>query len=119
MWAVIYYCIRCGDLNAAMQYAASVPVLANFVTYIKSYTDNRNKKLPDQIAVQILQEYRQLRNEQDPYKSIVFNLLGRCDATKSYNAIRRWTTQDFMWFKVCIFNAPSKIIRILVILYLC
>eukprot|EP00029_Vermamoeba_vermiformis_P006383 TRINITY_DN2483_c0_g1_i2.p1 TRINITY_DN2483_c0_g1~~TRINITY_DN2483_c0_g1_i2.p1 ORF type:complete len:833 (-),score=260.37 TRINITY_DN2483_c0_g1_i2:26-2524(-) len=109
MWAVIYYCIRCGDLNAAIQYAASVPVLANFVTYMKSYTDNRDRKLPDQIAVQILQEYRQLRNDQDPYKSIVFNLLGRCDATKSYNAIRRWTTQDFMWFKLNMITSVEEV----------
>lgn len=36
-WGVLYYCMRCGDLNEAIEYAKATPVLQYFVTYLNAY----------------------------------------------------------------------------------
>lgn len=42
-WGVLYYCIRCGDLNEAIEYAQNTPVLTYFVPYLMSYISNNRE----------------------------------------------------------------------------
>jgi nuclear pore complex protein Nup93 len=101
LWALIYYLIRCGDLNSALTVATNVSATSNFAAFLKSYIDHRDTPLPEEIQRQIIQEYRKLsRSDKDPYKILLYNLLGKCDPQRSHNDILRWTAQDFMWFKL-------------------
>jgi nuclear pore complex protein Nup93 len=63
-WGVLYYCLRCGDLNEAMEYAQATPVLANFVPFLRSYISNNREvyaslaKLPSSLVSQFFQARR-------------------------------------------------------------
>lgn len=45
VWAVIYYCLRCGDLNAAMQVVNKVQhQLGDFKTWFQEYMNNPDRR---------------------------------------------------------------------------
>lgn len=45
VWAVIYYCLRCGDLNAAMQVVNRVQhQLGDFKTWFQEYMNSPDRR---------------------------------------------------------------------------
>jgi hypothetical protein len=42
----------------------------------------------------------QFQNTKDPYKHLLLNICGRIDPNKSYQAIPKWSVQDWTWLQV-------------------
>ncbi|TNN68258.1 Nuclear pore complex protein Nup93 [Liparis tanakae] len=79
VWAVIYYCLRCGDLNAAMQVVNRVQhQLGDFKTWFQEYMNSPDRRLPPTLENKLRLHYRRvLRNSADPYKRAVYCLIGK------------------------------------------
>jgi len=45
IWGVVYYCIRSGKVDAAIEYAHSVPTLQDLIPYLRSLTRREQSAL--------------------------------------------------------------------------
>ncbi|XP_056137865.1 nuclear pore complex protein Nup93 isoform X2 [Lampris incognitus] len=101
VWAVIYYCLRCGDLNAAMQVVNRVQhQLGDFKTWFQDYMNNPDRRLTPASENKLRIHYRRvLRNSADPYKRAVFCLVGKCDVSDNHGEVAD-KTEDYLWLKL-------------------
>lgn len=132
VWAVIYYCLRCGDLNAAMQVVNRVHhQLGDFKTWFQEYMNSPERRWGQQLLSFVclfltttfqscnvscrsrslsptsenklrLHYRRALRNCADPYKRAVYCLIGKCDVNDNHGEVAD-KTEDYLWLKVQIF----------------
>ncbi|KAJ0069582.1 hypothetical protein NL108_010406, partial [Boleophthalmus pectinirostris] len=101
VWAVIYYCLRCGDLNAAMQVVNRVQhQLGDFKTWFQEYMHSPDKRLSPTSENKLRLHYRRvLRNCADPYKRAVYCLIGKCDISDNHGEVAD-KTEDYLWLKL-------------------
>ncbi|XP_069757463.1 nuclear pore complex protein Nup93 isoform X4 [Narcine bancroftii] len=101
VWALIYYCLRCGDLMAAMQVVNRTQhQLGEFHNWFMEYVQGDDRRLPPNAENKLRLHYRRaLRNSTDPYKRAVYCLIGRCDVTDSHSEIAD-KTDDYLWLKL-------------------
>lgn len=99
IWAQIYYSMRSGQLDAAEKFAKAVGDKTQFFKWYGHYRNDPNHILPADLSVQVMTEYRRL-STQDPYKQLVYNLIGQCDPMRSHDDIYKFATEDYMWFKL-------------------
>jgi nuclear pore complex protein Nup93 len=99
IWAQIYYSLRSGQLDAASTFARQLGDKSPFYNWFSHWKSDPNHTLPQEIANQVQSEYRKLSSH-DPYKSLVFNLIGQCDPMRSHDDIYKFATEDYMWFKL-------------------
>ncbi|KAI4825861.1 hypothetical protein KUCAC02_021526 [Chaenocephalus aceratus] len=115
VWAVIYYCLRCGDLNAAMQVVNRVQhQLGDFKTWFQEYMTSPGQAeghtvtyfptLPFSLSPtsenKLRLHYRRvLRNSADPYKRAVYCLIGKCDISDNHGEVAD-KTEDYLWLKL-------------------
>lgn len=68
VWAMIYYCIRCGDLNAALQVMQATQ-LQEFAAYLQEYMQSSEQRLSDNLETKLRLSYRRsVRHGSDPFK---------------------------------------------------
>lgn len=98
-WAKLYFCLRCGDLNAAQEVASrmrgSIPELSG---WLDEYTNNGCLSPSSEHQLQLMYK-RSIRNGDDPYEIAIFCILGRCDIMESHNEIAE-KTDDYLWIKL-------------------
>uniref|UniRef100_A0A1A8AY66 Nuclear pore complex protein Nup93 n=1 Tax=Nothobranchius furzeri TaxID=105023 RepID=A0A1A8AY66_NOTFU len=101
VWAVVYYCLRCGDLNAAMQVVSKVHhQLGDFKTWFQEYMNSPDKRLSPTSENKLRLHYRRaLRNCADPYKRAVYCLIGKCDVSDNHGEVAD-KTEDYLWLKL-------------------
>uniref|UniRef100_A0A8D3BZ60 Nuclear pore complex protein Nup93 n=1 Tax=Scophthalmus maximus TaxID=52904 RepID=A0A8D3BZ60_SCOMX len=101
VWAVIYYCLRCGDLNAAMQVVNRVQhQLGDFKTWFQEYMNSPDRRLSPTSENKLRLHYRRvLRNSADPYKRAVYCLIGKCDISDNHGEVAD-KTEDYLWLKM-------------------
>uniref|UniRef100_A0A3Q3BQS7 Nuclear pore complex protein Nup93 n=1 Tax=Kryptolebias marmoratus TaxID=37003 RepID=A0A3Q3BQS7_KRYMA len=101
VWAVIYYCLRCGDLNAAMLVVNRVHhQLGDFKTWFQEYMNSPDKRLSPTSENKLRLHYRRaLRNCADPYKRAVYCLIGKCDVNDNHGEVAD-KTEDYLWLKL-------------------
>uniref|UniRef100_A0A3Q3J2F8 Nuclear pore complex protein Nup93 n=1 Tax=Monopterus albus TaxID=43700 RepID=A0A3Q3J2F8_MONAL len=101
VWAVIYYCLRCGDLNAAMQVVNRVQhQLGDFKTWFQEYMKSPDRRLSPISENKLRLHYRRvLRNSADPYKRAVYCLIGKCDISDNHGEVAD-KTEDYLWLKL-------------------
>uniref|UniRef100_A0A3P9ISS5 Nuclear pore complex protein Nup93 n=2 Tax=Oryzias latipes TaxID=8090 RepID=A0A3P9ISS5_ORYLA len=101
VWAVIYYCLRCGDLNAAMQVVNRVQhQLGDFKTWFQEYMNSPDRRLCPTSENKLRLHYRRvLRNSADPYKRAVYCLIGKCDINDNHGEVAD-KTEDYLWLKL-------------------
>uniref|UniRef100_A0AAQ4PPI7 Nuclear pore complex protein Nup93 n=1 Tax=Gasterosteus aculeatus aculeatus TaxID=481459 RepID=A0AAQ4PPI7_GASAC len=101
VWAVIYYCLRCGDLNAAMQVVNRVQhQLGDFKTWFQEYMNSPTRRLSPTLENKLRLHYRRvLRNSADPYKRAVYCLIGKCDISDNHGEVAD-KTEDYLWLKL-------------------
>uniref|UniRef100_A0A3Q2P717 Nuclear pore complex protein Nup93 n=1 Tax=Fundulus heteroclitus TaxID=8078 RepID=A0A3Q2P717_FUNHE len=101
VWAVIYYCLRCGDLNAAMQVVNRAQhQLGDFKSWFHEYMNSPDKRLSPTSENKLRLHYRRaLRNSADPYKRAVYCLVGKCDVNDNHGEVAD-KTDDYLWLKV-------------------
>ncbi|KAK8777909.1 hypothetical protein V5799_020748 [Amblyomma americanum] len=107
VWALIYYCLRCGDRRAAVEVSRNAggsarelfPYLeahaASERSHLRTCSDNENKCT------------RSLRASlDDPFKRAVLCILGLCDGTQDHPLVLK-TCEDYLWFKLCLVEDPA------------
>ncbi|KAM9816270.1 nuclear pore complex protein Nup93 isoform X2 [Syngnathus typhle] len=101
VWAVIYYCLRCGDLNAAMHVIDQVQhQLGDFKTWFQEYVNSPDRRLSPTSENKLRLHYRRvLRNSADPYKRAVYCLIGKCDVSDNHGEVAD-KTEDYLWLKL-------------------
>ncbi|MEQ2267718.1 hypothetical protein XENORESO_009587, partial [Xenotaenia resolanae] len=101
VWAVIYYCLRCGDLNAAMQVVNRAQhQLGDFKSWFQEYMNSPDKRLSPTSENKLRLHYRRaLRNSADPYKRAVYCLIGKCDVNDNHGEVAD-KTDDYLWLKL-------------------
>lgn len=101
MWALIYYCMRCGDLLAASQVVNRAQhQLGEFKTWFQEYMNSKDRRLSPATENKLRLHYRRaLRNNTDPYKRAVYCIIGRCDVTDNQSEVAD-KTEDYLWLKL-------------------
>ncbi|CAL8292801.1 unnamed protein product, partial [Boreogadus saida] len=101
VWAVIYYCLRCGDLNAAMQVVNRAQhQLGDFKAWFQEYMNSPDRRLSPASENKLRLHYRRvLRNSADPYKRAVYCLIGKCDVSDNHGEVAD-KTEDYLWLKL-------------------
>uniref|UniRef100_A0A674GED0 Nuclear pore complex protein Nup93 n=1 Tax=Taeniopygia guttata TaxID=59729 RepID=A0A674GED0_TAEGU len=101
VWALIYYCMRCGDLTAAMHVVKRAQhQLGEFKTWFQEYMNSKDRRLSPATENKLRLHYRRaLRNNTDPYKRAVYCIIGRCDITDNQSEVAD-KTEDYLWLKL-------------------
>lgn len=98
-WALLYFCLRCGDLKAALEVAKTVDRnIPDLSTWIAEYSRDRVLSPSSEHKLQ-LQYKRTVRNAGDPYATAVFCILGKCDVSETHADIAE-KTDDYLWIKL-------------------
>ncbi len=66
-----------------------------------SHSVSLSARLQDRRWNDLIHEYKLYasRGNCDPYKLVVYNIIGKCEVSKSFSSVCS-TTQDFMWLKL-------------------
>uniref|UniRef100_A0AAY4EN79 Nuclear pore complex protein Nup93 n=1 Tax=Denticeps clupeoides TaxID=299321 RepID=A0AAY4EN79_9TELE len=101
VWALIYYCLRCGDLSAAMQVVNRAQhQLGDFKIWFQEYMNSPDRRLAPATENKLRLHYRRvLRNSADPYKRAVYCLIGKCDIADNHGEVAD-KTEDYLWLKL-------------------
>lgn len=109
IWPVIYYCLRCGDLDAiatAVQHASQD--LGEFIEFLQEYMENEDRRLSPGTETKLRLHYRRaVRSSTDPFKRAVYCVLGKCDTTDNHVEICD-KTEDYLWLKLCQVSFDDK-----------
>jgi len=101
VWPMVYFGLRCGDLDAAIQAASEAgPGLAEMVkllTEVKAASDHRLS--PHTENVVRIAYRRTIRACTDPYKRAVYCLLGACDPSDEHSEVAT-SLDDYLWIKL-------------------
>lgn len=107
IWALIYFMIRSGYLNEALEVTLSnkeafEKLGSSFPVYFKAYVESPTHFLSGVALDGIRKEFNDLARvfepeNSDPYKFALFRIIGRCElARKAFPGVIE-TTEDWLW----------------------
>ncbi|CAO3614790.1 unnamed protein product [Cunninghamella echinulata] len=106
IWIYIYLLLRSGHALSAIKFVnenthlfRSVPT---FVKYFKEYMDHPDHELSSTSNKCILEEYEEMiygNLMADPYKILIYKIIGRCKTEKALPETIR-TTEDYLWLQL-------------------
>ncbi|XP_053304486.1 nuclear pore complex protein Nup93 [Spea bombifrons] len=101
VWALIYYCMRCGDLMAALHVVNKAQhQLGEFKNWFQEYVHSEDRGLSPAFESKLRLHYRRaVRSSTDPYKRAVYCIIGRCDVTDNHCEVAD-KTEDYLWLKL-------------------
>ncbi|KAH3768859.1 hypothetical protein DPMN_170075 [Dreissena polymorpha] len=111
-WAMIYYCLRCGDLNAAQAVVKKAGhQLGDFPQFLQEYVANSDHRLSPGNETRLQLQYRRVVKQcPDPYKRVVYLIIlgiwrlycivGQCDYMEDHADIAD-KIDDYLWVKLC------------------
>ncbi|MEE6499745.1 hypothetical protein FKM82_003573 [Ascaphus truei] len=101
VWALVYYCMRCGDLVAALQVVNRAQhQLGEFKNWFQEYVHSKDRRLSPATENKMRLHYRRaLRASTDPYKRAVYCMIGRCDVADNHSELAD-KTEDYLWLKL-------------------
>ncbi|ALC48727.1 CG11092 [Drosophila busckii] len=118
LWALVFYCLRCGGLDAAIQYlseAGSCSELIKLLQHKKQLLKERSTQheLGDlerphaKLEGQLKLEYcNKLRNCTDPYKKAVYAVILACDPHEQHADIVH-NIEDFLWIQLSVLRSDE------------
>jgi len=100
VWAVLFYCLRCGQYRAAVEYAAKhQEKVPDFYPYLVEWVESPLRLLSPNAEDKLKIQYRRtVRNSTDPYKRAVYAIVGKCDSDIHQDVIEK--TDDYVWLKL-------------------
>ncbi|KAL6941965.1 hypothetical protein ACO0QE_003128 [Hanseniaspora vineae] len=116
IWALIFYLLRAGCPDEALQVAVEnkssfKKVESSFLTYLKHYCTTKNNALPLEFQSKIHTEYNQhLKNavDGDPYRLAVYKIIGKCDLSKKVINEVVLSVEDWMWFHLSLITSSDN-----------
>jgi len=102
VWALIYYCLRCGDIGAASEAARQAgPGLADIHSLLQELKSSADNRLSPQTESLVKIQYRRnVRQSSDPYKRAVYCIMAACDSQEEHGEIAT-SLDDYLWVKLC------------------
>ncbi len=106
VWAIIYYMIRSGYLEEALEYTQSIEgifkkVERSFPTYLKEYVASTERRLPRELLERLHTEFNQhirfIDEKSDPYKYALYKIIGRCELSRKTIPGILNTVEDWLW----------------------
>lgn len=105
IWALIFYLLRAGLKNEALEVAISnkssfKKVEQSFLSYFKAYISSRDGTLPMEFSTKLHTEYNQhIKNSLngDPFRLAVYKIIGRCDLTRKNISSVTLNVEDWLW----------------------
>lgn len=109
VWPLIYFCLRCGDVDATESAAEGLPPqYGEFKTSLKEYLTSPDRRLhPNSEAKIRLQYKRVVRSSPDPFKRVVYCIIGQCDPNEAHSEVAK-KTEDYIWLKLNQINFNSE-----------
>ncbi|KAK2708495.1 hypothetical protein QYM36_014191 [Artemia franciscana] len=109
VWAIVYYCLRCGDLEAALDAAKRAgPSLSEFSRNLEEVLASNDCRLTPNNEAQVKLNYRRtVRNATDPYRRACYCIIASCDPSEDHSEIAS-TTEDYLWIKICQLRADGE-----------
>ncbi|XP_049773822.1 nuclear pore complex protein Nup93-like isoform X1 [Schistocerca cancellata] len=100
VWAVVYNCIRCGDLAAALHCVKKSPALEEFCSILEEVIRTPEGRRSSRVDSYFRFNYqRQIKKSPDFYKKAVFGILGACDISEEHSEVIK-TADDYLWMKL-------------------
>jgi len=101
VWPLVYFCLRCGDYEATQKAAEGLPPqYAEFKTSLKEYLSSADFRLHPNSEAKIKLQYKRIvRSSADPFKRIMYCIIGRCDPNEVHAEVAK-KTEDYIWLKL-------------------
>lgn len=118
-WAVIFYLLRSGMSQQALDYineykAAFNQIDSQFVRYLRAYVANDDHRLPADLQTSINNEYSQRyrlapEDSIDPYRMMCYKVIGRCDLGR--RSLDRITNDmmDWIWLQFILAREYTRV----------
>ena len=101
VWPIIFYCLRCGDLKAAILAAnkagPGLSEIAQLLTEMSSSNDGRLSAHTESVVR--ISYRRSIRSTSDPFKRAVFCVVAACDPTDEHSEVAT-SLDDYLWIKL-------------------
>ncbi|KAK4998450.1 nuclear pore complex subunit [Elasticomyces elasticus] len=108
-WVLIYYLLRSGMLNEAVQYVtenerAIKAMDRNFPLYLQAYVSSQDRRLSPDMQNKISAEYSQRsrnapENTIDPYRMACCKIIGRCELGRRNLDNISQSMEDWIWLQ--------------------
>ncbi|KAM0703504.1 hypothetical protein Q7P35_009443 [Cladosporium inversicolor] len=118
-WVLLFYLLRCGLVQDAMDYIEeNHGVFRNldrkFILYFRAYNSSPERRLPPNLQGDINNEYIQrTRNAPedsiDPYRLMVFKIIGRCDLNRRNFDNVSSDMMDWLWLQFALAREYSRV----------
>ncbi len=101
VWPLIYYCLRAGDVSAAIKAASETgPGLDEVKKLLEEISTSADRRLSPHAENLVKITYkRSLRSTTDPFKRAVFCVLAACDPNDEHSEVAT-NLDDYLWLKL-------------------
>ncbi|EDO41551.1 predicted protein [Nematostella vectensis] len=109
IWPLIYYCMRCGDPDSALQAVGYIPQhLSDFKDFFREYINSDRRRINPSTESKVRLQYRRsVRTSQDPFKRAVYCLVGHCDLADNHQELAT-KTEDYLWLKLSLVSVDQS-----------
>lgn len=110
LWPMVYYCLRSGDIAATIYCLkkSGLPEYQEIISILDAKLNNPNSPEINKLEDSIRFSYRRIvRNDTDPYKRIIWAVLGCCDVSDEHSEVAR-TADDYLWLKLSLVHVNSN-----------
>ncbi|XP_055389893.1 nuclear pore complex protein Nup93-1 [Condylostylus longicornis] len=109
LWPMIYYCLRCGDIAAALKcMQMSCAGQEDFMQALEDKLHKPEQKLNSKLENQLKLLYcNKIKNSTDPYKKAVYCIIAGCDISEQHLEVAK-TTDDFLWIQLSLLRSESS-----------
>lgn len=106
IWLLLFSLIRCGLLNEALTVTQNMEHALQrsdplFLSFLKAFVTNPSHVITGSLLSQLRAEYNQKMtlSPQDPYKLVLYKVLGRCDLARKNVPEVTSTSEDYLWLQ--------------------
>lgn len=109
VWPMVYYSLRCGDIQTALKCIKSTGSgNEDIVAILEDKVKNPEQQINSKHELQLKMLYkRQVRNATDAYKRAVYCILGCCDINEHHPEVAK-TSDDYLWLQLSLVRKPSE-----------
>ncbi|GAB0099912.1 Nuclear pore protein [Sergentomyia squamirostris] len=108
IWPMVFYCLRCGDIQAALKCLEFIgPGYEDIIQVLEEKHRKPEQKISSKLEQQIKMQYkRQIRNATDPFKRVVYCIVGSCDIHELHPDVAK-TSDDFLWIQLNLIQSET------------
>ena len=120
-WAVVFFLLRCGLAQEALEYVESKEnatafrqIDRKFMTYLRAYATSEDRRLPQNMQTAINNEYSQRmhlapEDSLDPYKMMCYKVIGRCDLQRRGMDTIHSDMMDWVWLQFALAREYNRV----------